>query len=1163
MKLDKLNLIRFGPYTDFPIDLESGDKNFHMVYGPNEAGKSTALRAISGLLYGIEETTTDDHLHSKADLRIGAVISKGEENIEILRRKGRKNTLLDKDEKPIDESLLSSKYLNGVSKELFTSMFGLGHDELVQGGRKLLAGEGEVGESLFGASAGIRNIHALRQTLRSEADSIFTANARTKPLNVEIKKFRDAEKKSAQLSLRPKTFLDLQGQYEDARAKGAELGDQIKNLTVDLTKKERLQRTLPLITKRAILLDKKKELATIKPVPESCASERIRATAALDKAEAQIRRLEKEKQKLQDELDSLHIPAELLERQKEIKEFENRVAVTRKAQGDITALETEIKLNLHEAEQILKNLGRPESPDNIEDLRIDHATQETINALSRELVRHETNLQAAEKNYSEAKQVFDELQKNVVSFPPNLIPEALDKLLSKIRKKGDLEADLNEILAEHEELKQETERRCRILRTDVEPYDEIIKLPIPLKETIDEYEGLFQATGKKRESLENQETEFRKRIGRIDIDLAELEQKEAVLSESALLEARARREELWLKVKKAWQDDENLAEEYVQKIVDDYEKLVIQADETSDVLRKNADLVARYTTLSFDKKRAEDELAQNQAQLEIAKNEGELLSSRWLEIIMPLGVKEYSPKEFAGWLGLFVKFSESFTALQKKEREISLLQTTIKDFTIQVNTELIALEEKGAKGEESFSELLERAEGVVSELKEKKNSWEQNQRDIQNAEKNFGIKEEELKKETRKLDDWRKKWAAAIKQLGYDANTDVEVVSKTLEIITRLFSKTEDAARLRMRVTQINQDANRLKEDVIAFASKYMPESLQSDFTEIVLELLSQVTAGNEAVNRRKKINITLEQVRDDLKVLEDEKREGSDTISRLLKSAGCQTTEELEKIEEKSAVLRDILAKLEDVDEQLLSEGISLDDLIGQAKEIDRDALPADIQALKVELENLDTSRSSFLKEMGSLKNELDKMDGAQESADAADEAEQAMAAIRQHVETYARLKLSAAILEREIEEYRQKNQGPIMKRTAEIFRRITLGSFQDLTTGFDDKDKLVFICVEKNGRKISVDGLSEGTRDQLYLALRIAGIEHHMAHNAPLPVIVDDLLIKADDFRSKAILEILGELSRKTQVIFFTHHSKLVDLAREAIPEDLLKEHVLPAKA
>jgi len=1163
MKLNKLNLIRFGPYTDFPIDLKSGDKNFHMVYGQNEAGKSTALRAISGLLYGIEETTTDDHLHSKTDLRIGAVISKGEENIEVIRRKGRKNTLLDKDEKNIDESLLSSKYLNGVSKELFTSMFGLGHDELVQGGRKLLAGEGEVGESLFGASAGIRNIHALRQTLRSEADSIFTANARTKPLNVEIKKFNDAEKKSAQLSLRPKIFLDLQKQYEDAKAKSAELGDQLKELTVELTKKERLQRTLPLIGKRKILLDKKKELDPIKPVPESCASERIGAMAALDKAEAQIQRLKKEKHKLQDELDSLHIPAELLERQKEIKEFENRVAVTRKAEGDIPALETEIKLNLHEAKQILRNLGRPESPDNIEDLRIDLATQETINALSREFVRHETNLQTAEKNYAEAKQVLDELQENAVTFPPSLIPDALDKLLLKIRKKGDLDADLKELLAEHYQLQQDSERRCRPLGTDVDDYDKIVKLPVPLEETVEEYEEFFQAAGKKREHLENQETEVRKRINRVNTDLAELEQKEEVLSEAALLEARARRDELWLKVKGAWQADEDLAEEQMQKIVDDYEKSLIQADETSDVLRKNADLVARYTTLSFDKQRAEDELAQIQEQLAIVRNEEESLSSRWLEIIKPMGVKEYSPKEFAGWFGLFEKFSESFTALQEIEREVSLLQATIKDYKSQVNTELFTLGEKGTKEDESFSELIERAESVVSGLKDKKILWEQNQRDILNAKKSQGIKEEELKKQTKKLDDWRKKWAAAIKQLGYDANTDVEVVSKTIEVITRLFSKTEDAARLRMRVDQMNKDAQRLKEDVTNFASKYMPESVKPDFTETVIELLSQVTSGNEAVNRRKKINATLEQMQEDLNILEDEKRDASDMIGRLLKSAGCKTTEELEKIEEKSVELRDILAKQEDVDEQLLSEGISLDDLIEQAKEIDRDALPAEIQDLKVELESLNTSRGNILKEIGSLKNELGKMDGAQDSADAANEAEESMAAIRQHVETYARLKLSAAILEREIEEYRQKNQGPIMKRTAEIFQRITLGSFQDLTTGFDDKDKLVFLCVEKDGRKTTVDGLSEGTRDQLYLALRIAGIEHHMEHNAPLPVIVDDLLIKADDFRSKAILEILGELSRKTQVIFFTHHSKLVELAREAVPENLLKEHVLPAKA
>lgn len=1163
VKLNKLNLIRFGPYTDFTLDLASGAKKFHLIYGPNEAGKSTALRAISGLLYGIEETTTDDHLHGKKDLRIGAVIAGGGEEIEIIRRKGRKNTLLDRDEKPVDESLLSAAYLNGVSKELFTSMFGLGHDELVQGGRKLLAGEGEVGESLFGASAGIRNIHALRQALRNEADSIFTAQATSKPLNKAIKKFREAEKKAAQLSLRPKVFLDLQRQYEEARTSEAELAGQMKGIAVELAKKERLHRTLPLLARRAVFLEKKKALAGLKPVPESCTMERIAAQKALDRAEERIRELLTEKQDLQDELDSFHIPDELLARQDEIQELQDRVAVTRKALGDIPGLETEIKVNLHDARQILRNLGRPESTDDIEDLRVDLAAQETIHALSREFVRHETNLQKAEKDFTEAKQVLEDLQKIAGSLSSVPVPDELDKVLSGIRRKGDLDAVLAELHAAHYAVRQEAEKQRRSLGTGVDDYEAVTKLPVPLKETVEEFERLFQDAGKKRGNLQNQEAESKKRISRLVIDLAELEQKEAVLSASVLLEVRARRNELWQEVKRAWQADEYPAGEQVRTIVETYEKSVIKADETSDALRKNADLVARYTTLSFDRQRAEAELSLIQTQLETAGKEEELLFTRWRQLIQPLRIRDCSPREFAGWLSLFEKFSETFSVLREKEREISHLQNQMTDYSAQVHDQLVALREEGAKAGESFADLLERAENVVAVLKEKKLLREQNEREMLRAEKSLALKDAELKKQTWKLDDWRKKWAAAIKQLGYDANTEVEVVSKTLEVITRLFSKTDDAAGFRMRVNQINQDAWRLRDDVIAFAATYSPESGKADVSETVRELVSRVTAGNEAVNRRKKIISELTKKQNELKTRQSQKKEASEAIRRLLQNGGCQTTKELERIEEKSKELREILVKLEDVDEQLLHEGVSIDEMIEQATGVDRDALPAEIHEFREELEKLNSSRSSILTDIGSLKTELGKLDGARDSADAAAEAEEAMAAITQHVEIYARLKLSAAILEREIEDYRKKNQAPIMKRTAEVFRRITLGSFQDLTTGFDEKDRLVFLCIRNDGRKLTVDGLSEGTRDQLYLALRIAGIEHHIEHNAPLPVIVDDLLIKADDFRSRAILEILGELSRKTQVIFFTHHSRLVDLAREAIPEILLKEHVLPGHA
>lgn len=87
----------------------------------------------------------------------------------------------------------------------------------------------------------------------------------------------------------------------------------------------------------------------------------------------------------------------------------------------------------------------------------------------------------------------------------------------------------------------------------------------------------------------------------------------------------------------------------------------------------------------------------------------------------------------------------------------------------------------------------------------------------------------------------------------------------------------------------------------------------------------------------------------------------------------------------------------------------------------------------------------------------------------------------------------------------------------------------------------------------------MSDGTADQLYLALRLAGVAEYLARNEAMPFIVDDILIKFDDGRAVAALKVLAELSIKTQVIFFTHHRHLVELAGENLDSSLLINHTL----
>ena len=85
----------------------------------------------------------------------------------------------------------------------------------------------------------------------------------------------------------------------------------------------------------------------------------------------------------------------------------------------------------------------------------------------------------------------------------------------------------------------------------------------------------------------------------------------------------------------------------------------------------------------------------------------------------------------------------------------------------------------------------------------------------------------------------------------------------------------------------------------------------------------------------------------------------------------------------------------------------------------------------------------------------------------------------------------------------------------------------------------------VRLTGQEVGVEGMSDGTCDQLYLSLRLASLEKYLQENQPLPFIIDDLLINLDDQRAEAALKVLSELASKTQVIFFTHHRHLVDLA------------------
>ena len=185
--------------------------------------------------------------------------------------------------------------------------------------------------------------------------------------------------------------------------------------------------------------------------------------------------------------------------------------------------------------------------------------------------------------------------------------------------------------------------------------------------------------------------------------------------------------------------------------------------------------------------------------------------------------------------------------------------------------------------------------------------------------------------------------------------------------------------------------------------------------------------------------------------------------------------------------------------------------------------------------------------------------MDGRAEAAELAEKSQSVLAELREAVERYARVSAASTLLRKGIERYREAHQGPILSRASEIFAALTLNSFIGLVPDFDSKDNPILLGVRPTDDKVPVEGMSDGTSDQLYLALRLASLEQRLHDGEPTPLILDDILINFDDDRSCATLEVLEALSKKTQVIFFTHHRHLLELAKTTVNKEVLITHYL----
>jgi uncharacterized protein YhaN len=1159
MRIERLSLLAFGPFTDHTIDLN--EPGLQVIYGENGAGKTTAMRALQGLLFSIPHQSTDGWVHGKGVLVGGSVAAGDGEALEFLRRKGTKNTLLGLDQQPIDQDALGP-ILAGLTKDLFTSMYGLNHQRLRDGGEELLRGRGQLGEALFGAGIGAGALAVLHD-LEREADGLFRPRGQNQKVNAGVSAFHNAVRDQRAMGTTVTEWEKLTTTVEQARAEVVRLDTSAAELRIQQSAADRLRTVLGPLAERTQALEQIDELSAVPELDENASQLRLDAVARLNAAQLAADRSTKVIDRRRKEIEELDPPQIMIDRLGEITALFQRVGEIRKDRIDLPSLQRQHREHLADAQRSLRDIDPDLTVEAAEAQRVSTAVRRNIEELATRRPDLDAQLAGALRQRDDTFAEVQEREKDLNKEPDPIDVANLTRVAGAIAEDGDLEQRLQGDTGHLEALRSSAELLVTGLEQTGNDPTTVAALPVVMKTTVEQFREAFADLDRRAETLAGHSVKAGTELRQVQERLDELDRTEQIPTQEDLDEARARRDAGWQAVRASWlegNDEPGREFDATKPLPEAFEENQHLSDDVADRLRGDADRVAAKAQLTAAQERLRRDADEHDQAVVALGNEKERCEKSWLDEWTAAAIKPRTPTEMLQWITRHEELRQAVADIDTAVTSVSRTTTLIADHRKTLSRVLIEIGEPAIGDDETLRIALARADSARTnaiEATQRRGGLEKTIIELRAKAQRHESTADEAR---RVLDAWETDWKKAVEHLGLPEGSTLAAATAVLDAFDAAFSHLRDAEKLMSRIEGLERDIERFEADTAALVTALDPTLDDKDPITAVERLNERAL---KAKNDRTKVESNQRQIAEEIdneSLANVEKAAAQRELDDMSKRAGVDDITAIEAVEQAAAERRKLRERLIAIEETITTTGAdSVDALTAQAAETDPDKLSAGIAALEDELTDVAQQRDEANRRHGEAQSDLRRIEGSGDAAHAAERAQRKLAEVRVDAERYVRVKLAVILLKQAMDDYREQTQGPVLARARVLFPQLTAGVFDSLVSDFNDADEAVIRAV-RGEQRIGVQVLSDGERDALYLALRIATLEYLFTKSAPIPVVLDDVLLNFDDERAIAGFEALHELSKHTQVIFFTHHDHLVKLAQKAIVKDGLAIHHLP---
>ena len=155
------------------------------------------------------------------------------------------------------------------------------------------------------------------------------------------------------------------------------------------------------------------------------------------------------------------------------------------------------------------------------------------------------------------------------------------------------------------------------------------------------------------------------------------------------------------------------------------------------------------------------------------------------------------------------------------------------------------------------------------------------------------------------------------------------------------------------------------------------------------------------------------------------------------------------------------------------------------------RQALDAEKGELAEERTRLDAELGETDRRLGAAEAQLARLDGGSQIIELQSLLESKRAELRDRAGEWARLTIARTLLERQMARFSARQQPGLLDSVSRLFAAMTGGRYTSVMRRVDDQ----FVAVRANGMEVTPAALSTGTREQLYLAVRLAYVESYAA--------------------------------------------------------------------